>query len=83
MDAAALAIADLLNTHFFFCHNCPTEALCSTLGVAKGTKVLANFVPSTYTGPAIPRMEAECQGIPASIRGARPTGDGSGITASV
>ncbi len=34
--------------------------------MAKGTKVLANFMPSTYTGPAIPRKEAECQGIPAS-----------------
>jgi hypothetical protein len=65
LDAAAVSLADMLNTHVFG-HNGPTGALCETMGVSKGTKVLGNYMPDTYTGPAIPRKETECNAIPAA-----------------
>jgi hypothetical protein len=65
LEAAALSIADLLNTHLFG-HNGPTGVLCDTLGVSKGTKVLSKYMPDNYTGLAFPRKETDCQAIPAS-----------------
>lgn len=65
LDGAAVSLADMLNTHCFG-HNGPTEALCATLGVVKGTNVLSRFMPGSYNGPPIPRKEAECHSSPVS-----------------
>ena len=69
LDAAAVAIADMLNAHCFG-HNGPTEALCATFGVEKGTPVLRRFLPPGYTGHAIPRKETEGNALHASMEGA-------------
>ena len=69
VEAAQLALADLLN-HSMFGHNGPVKGLRSSLGAtAENVSVLAHLLPDKFTGDVFPRKESDAHTRPLSKKG--------------